>query len=114
MPSSAPERGENGAGAVWRKNVNQAAYIPLHCAPGSNLATQIQTQSHGRSGLDGELPSREVCLGLLLLHGDELRLLRGEPPADRAGLLLAQVVREEILVLEHLAQLHKHTGSMCG
>lgn len=43
--------------------------------------------------LDGVLSLREVCLPLLLLLGDEVRLVLGESSADGAGLLGAEVER---------------------
>lgn len=49
------------------------------------------TPAIARLCLDGVLSLREVCLLLLLLLGDERRLVLGESSADGAGLLGSEV-----------------------
>jgi hypothetical protein len=51
------------------------------------------TSAAARLCLDSVLSLGEVCLLLLLLLGDERRLVLGESSADGAGLLGAEVER---------------------
>lgn len=55
--------------------------------------------------LDSEVPLGEVPLLLLLLLGDEGGLVLGQPPADSAGLLWAEVEWQVLLALVEDAEL---------